>query len=216
MAVWSRDKFKQLSKGFLGRRKNCFMVQVRGVFKSLQYQYIWRRLRRREVKKENIISINAATRTLGVNYSYFIYGLNRSNIQLDRKILSDLAQNEPLSFKAVFDEVNSQVKLPLNQNVNLKPFRFVPYTTALEKGDIYPGPYVSKNYEHKYARTVVPLPGQKDYFGMGHPDYPKNLIEEEKNYKAKFLTSKQQKKFPDTLFDDHQDGIEDDDPVFEY
>src|SRR5690349_18720999 len=113
MAIWARHKVFQLSKGYYGRSKNCFRISIRRLFKALQYQYKSRRLRRREVRTDWIRSINAGVRDLDINYSRFIYGLNRSNMVLDRKILANLAQYEPYSFKAVVDEVRTQVKLPL-------------------------------------------------------------------------------------------------------
>ena len=63
------------------------------------------------MRRQWISSINAAVKVHGINYSKFLYGVTRSNIALDRKIMADLAVNEPLSFRAVMNEVTSQVKL---------------------------------------------------------------------------------------------------------
>jgi len=205
MAIWSRHKVNKLSKGFLWRRKNCFVVQIRAVYKSLQYQYIWRKLKRRIYKQENIKSLNAAVREHGVCYSKFIYCLNRSNINLDRKILADLAQNEPYSFKAVFDEVTSQVK-PLQHR---KPDE-VTFQEALSRGLIYPGPYVHKDSRDIHARYIMPKEGEHDYFGTGRSDYPYFWKDELNNYRKSFLKTKLEKKLPMDYYDDIPEVEEDD------
>lgn len=112
MPTWSKKKYLKLAKGFYGRAKNCMRVMTHKVEKAQIYKYTARRLRRRNVRRDWIRSISAATREHNVNYSNFTYGLVRSNIELDRKILADLAVNEPYSFKVVVDEVK------LNHKVN--------------------------------------------------------------------------------------------------
>lgn len=111
MANFSRKKVFRLAKGFTGRSKNCFGLALRKVHRALQYAYRDRKVKKRIVRRQWIHSINAAVREHGISYSRFQFGLTRSNIQLDRKILSDLAITEPYSFKAVVDEVNKQVDL---------------------------------------------------------------------------------------------------------
>ncbi len=106
MANFSRRKVFRLSKGFTGRSNNCFGLALRKVHRALQYAYRDRKVKKRIVRRDWIQSINAAVREHGVNYSRFQCGLTRSNIQLDRKILADLAANEPFSFKAIVEEVN--------------------------------------------------------------------------------------------------------------
>lgn len=108
MAGFAKKKYFKLAKGFFGRSKNCIRITIPRVEKSLQKAYIGRKLRPRNLRKNWIQIINAATRDLNINYSRFICGLNRSNINLDRKILADLAQYEPFSFKAVVDEIKIQ------------------------------------------------------------------------------------------------------------
>lgn len=88
MAGFSRKKYFQLAKGFLGRAKNCFRITVTRVEKSLQKAYVGRKLRKRNLRRNWVANINTATRDLDINYSSFVCGLNRSNIILDRKILS--------------------------------------------------------------------------------------------------------------------------------
>jgi large subunit ribosomal protein L20 len=110
MAGFSKQKYFRLAKGFYGRSKNCLKLTIPRVEKSLQKAYIGRKLRPRTMRRNWIISISAATRDLNLPYSRFISSLNNSNVNLNRKILSDLAINEPYSFKAVFDEINVQTE----------------------------------------------------------------------------------------------------------
>ncbi|CAB9512899.1 protein L20 [Seminavis robusta] len=106
----------QFSKGFRGRAKNCYSIAVRRVEKSWQYAYRDRRRKRREYKKVWIQRISAGVRQYAFRYSEFMHLLNlrgddsktsskNSNIQLNRKILADLAANEPFAFKAIVDVV---------------------------------------------------------------------------------------------------------------
>lgn len=206
MAIWSREKFAKLSKGFLGRRKNCFVVQVRAVFKSLQYQYIWRRLRRRVVKTNYIRKINAGTRDLNLSYSRFICGLNRSNIIIDRKILSELAQYEPYSFKAVVDEVKSQVKLP-----NLHKSE-IPFNIAMDKNYLYSGEFKYTDFRDIEARFFMPKEGIKDYFGVTRKDYPYFFEDLEKNYNKQFMKIKEMKRLPSDYYEHLEELDEDADP----
>ena len=108
MGNFSKKKVMYLAKGFKGKARNCYSIAIRRVHKSLRYQYRDRRVKRRNIRREWIHTINAASREHGINYSRFIMCLNRSNINLDRKILSNLAINEPFSFKSVVDEVVRQ------------------------------------------------------------------------------------------------------------
>ena len=105
MGNFSRTKVLKLAKGFKGRSKSCYGIAIRKVHKSLKYQYRDRRQKKRNVRKAWIVTLSAAAREHGLNYSRFIMCLNRSNINLDRKILADLSVNEPYSFKCVVDEV---------------------------------------------------------------------------------------------------------------
>jgi large subunit ribosomal protein L20 len=106
MANWSRKKVFRLAKGFTGRSKNCFGLALRKVFKKLTYAYRDRKVKKRLIRRQWIHSINSAVREHGVSYSRFICGLTRSNLEIDRKILADLAITEPYSFKSVVEEVN--------------------------------------------------------------------------------------------------------------
>lgn len=108
MAGFAKKKYLKLAKGFYGRTSRCYTLAITRVEKSLQKSYAGRKVRPRIMRRNWIHSINTVARELDINYSTLICGLNRSNIILDRKILADLAQNEPYSFKAVVDEIKLQ------------------------------------------------------------------------------------------------------------
>lgn len=98
-------KVLKLAKGFRGRAKNCFRIAIEKVEKALRYAYRDRRNRKRDFRALWIQRINAAVRTHDLVYSQFINGLNLANIDLDRKMLADLAVREPESFTAVVNQV---------------------------------------------------------------------------------------------------------------
>ncbi len=102
-------KVINLSKGFIGRSKNCFRSAIERLEKSMQYAYRDRRTKRRDLRRLWIIRINAAVREHGLKYSQFIYGLEKANINIDRKVLSELAIND----KAAFAEIVNKVKAVL-------------------------------------------------------------------------------------------------------
>ena len=108
MANWQIKKFRKMAKGFRGKPKNCIRSMIPRVQKALQYAYRDRRVKKREFRQEWITKIGAGSQEHGIEYKYLINGLNNSNINLDRKILSDLAENEPFSFKAVCEEIKIQ------------------------------------------------------------------------------------------------------------
>lgn len=89
------------AKGYYGRRKNCFRTAVQAVEKAGQYAYRDRRAKKREFRKLWIQRINAAARLHGLTYSTFMNGLKLSGIELDRKVLSDIAIREPEQFAAI-------------------------------------------------------------------------------------------------------------------
>ena len=94
-----------MAKGYQGRNKNCYRIAVQKVQKALQYNYRDRRVRRREFRSLWIVRLNAAVREMGLKYSTFIDKLKKAGINLNRKMLADLAVNEPVVFKAVVDKV---------------------------------------------------------------------------------------------------------------
>jgi large subunit ribosomal protein L20 len=86
------------AKGYYGRRKNVYRVAVQAVTKAGQYAYRDRKQRKREFRSLWIVRINAAARLNGLNYARFINGLLRASIQIDRKVLADLAVHQPDAF----------------------------------------------------------------------------------------------------------------------
>jgi large subunit ribosomal protein L20 len=97
-------KVIKLAKGYRGRGKNVFTVAVERVEKGLQYAYRDRRNKKRSFRALWIQRINAGARQHGLTYSQFINGMKRAGIELDRKVLSDLAVREPEAFKALADK----------------------------------------------------------------------------------------------------------------
>lgn len=107
-AVASRARRKRIlkaAKGFYGKRKNVYTVAKNVMEKGLTYKYVGRKLKKREYRTLWIARINAAVREEGLTYSQFIHLLNGKGITLDRKILADLAMNEPESFKQLIASV---------------------------------------------------------------------------------------------------------------
>jgi large subunit ribosomal protein L20 len=98
--------FKQ-AKGFYGRRKNTVTSANAAVDRSLQHAYIGRKLKKRNFRALWIQRINAAVREHGLTYSRFMSGLARAGIEIDRKVLADLAVREPEAFRALVDQVNA-------------------------------------------------------------------------------------------------------------
>lgn len=103
-------KVLKLAKGFRGRSKNCFRIAIGKVEKALQYAYRDRRTRKRDFRALWIQRINAGVRQHGLVYSQFINGLTLANIDLDRKVLADLAVKEPEAFKAVVDQAKKALE----------------------------------------------------------------------------------------------------------
>jgi len=94
-------KVLALAKGYRGRSKTNFRIAVERVEKGLQYAYRDRRVRKRNFRALWIQRINAGAREEGLTYSQLVNGLKRAGIELDRKVLADLAAREPAAFKAV-------------------------------------------------------------------------------------------------------------------
>lgn len=92
-------KIIKLAKGYRGRSKNCFRIALQRVEKALQYAYRDRRNKKREFRALWIQRINAAVREHGMKYSTFINGLNKAGVELDRKVMADMAMNTPKAFK---------------------------------------------------------------------------------------------------------------------
>ena len=95
------------AKGFYGRRKNTIRAAKAAVDRAGQYAYRDRKVRKRSFRALWIQRINAAARLEGFTYSQFIHGLDLAGVELDRKVLADLAGQDPTAFKAVVDQVRS-------------------------------------------------------------------------------------------------------------
>ncbi|MBN07734.1 MAG: 50S ribosomal protein L20 [Rhodospirillaceae bacterium] len=102
-----RKKIIARAKGFQGRSKNNFRLAKQRSEKALQYAYRDRRARKRNFRALWIQRINAGARENGLTYSQFINGLNKAGIELDRKVLADLAVREPDSFKSLVEQAQA-------------------------------------------------------------------------------------------------------------
>ena len=100
-------KVLKRAKGYYGRRKNVFRVAVQAVERGMQYAYRDRRNRKRDFRGLWIQRINAGVRMHGITYSQFINGLKKATIEIDRKILAELAVNQPEIFKALVEKAQS-------------------------------------------------------------------------------------------------------------
>ena len=100
-------KIFDMAKGYRGRNKNVFRVAVEKVEKGLQYAYRDRRAKKRSFRALWIQRINAATRLHDMTYSRFISGLNKAGIELDRKVLADIALKEPANFAKLVETAKS-------------------------------------------------------------------------------------------------------------
>ncbi len=100
-------KVIKAAKGYRGRNSTNFRVAIEKVEKGLQYAYRDRRTKKREFRKLWIQRINAGARLNGLTYSTFMNGLSKAGIELDRKVLADLAVREPESFKSLVDQAQA-------------------------------------------------------------------------------------------------------------
>ena len=100
-----RKRIMKLAKGFFGRKKNVWTVAKNAVEKGLVYAYRDRKQKKREFRGVWIQRINAGVREHGLSYSEFIGKLKKSGIDLNRKVLADLAMNHPEAFKAVVEKI---------------------------------------------------------------------------------------------------------------
>ncbi|WP_077130910.1 50S ribosomal protein L20 [Spirosoma montaniterrae] len=100
-----RKKVMKLAKGYFGRRKNVWTVAKNAVEKGLGYAYRDRRAKKRDFRALWIQRINAGARINGMSYSVLMGALSKSDVQLNRKVLADLAMNHPEAFAAVVEQV---------------------------------------------------------------------------------------------------------------
>jgi large subunit ribosomal protein L20 len=95
------------SKGFVGRSSSSYRIALQRLEKSLQYAYRDRRIKKREFRGLWIQRINAAVREHGMNYSQFIFGLNKAGIEIDRKVLAAIAYDDATAFTAILEKVKA-------------------------------------------------------------------------------------------------------------
>jgi large subunit ribosomal protein L20 len=108
--VTSHAKHKKVleqAKGFYGRRKNTIRVAKQAVDRAGQYAYRDRRNKKRSFRALWIQRINAAARLEGMTYSTFMGGLGKAGIEMDRKVLADIAGRDPVAFRAIADQVRA-------------------------------------------------------------------------------------------------------------
>ena len=104
-----RRKVFKLAKGYFGAKSKQYRAATEQVARSLRYAYIGRRLRKRDFRKLWIARINAAARPYGLSYSRFINGLKLAGIEVNRKILADLAVNDPQAFAKLVDAAKAKI-----------------------------------------------------------------------------------------------------------
>ena len=100
-----RKKILKQAKGFFGRRKNVWTIAKNAVEKAMQYSYMDRRVKKRHFRALWISRINAGARINGMSYSQLMGKIKSNKIDLNRKVLADLAMNHPNAFKAIVDKV---------------------------------------------------------------------------------------------------------------
>ncbi|HIJ82720.1 MAG: LSU ribosomal protein L20P [Magnetococcales bacterium] len=100
-------KVLKMAKGYRGRNNNCFRIALQKVEKGLKYAYRDRKNRKRDFRRLWIARINAAARLAGLSYSRFMHGLAEAGIELDRKVLADLAVSQPEDFARLAEKVKA-------------------------------------------------------------------------------------------------------------
>jgi len=105
-----RNKVLKLAKGYRGARSKLFRSATEAVDRALNYAYRDRRVKKRDFRALWIARINAASRDNGLSYSRLIHGLKKADVALDRKIMADLAVNDPAGFTAVVDAAKAQLQ----------------------------------------------------------------------------------------------------------
>lgn len=103
-------KVMKAAKGFRGRSNSCFRIAIERLEKSLQYAYRDRRAKKRQFRSLWIQRINAGARAHGLTYSQFMFGMKKAGIEVDRKVLAELAAREPEAFEALAVEVKGALE----------------------------------------------------------------------------------------------------------
>jgi large subunit ribosomal protein L20 len=110
--VTARARHKKvlaLAKGFRGRRGNVFRIAKEAVMKAGQYAYRDRRTKKRVFRQLWIARINAAARSNGLTYSQFANGIRKAGIEIDRKVLADIAVHDPVAFAGIVEQVKAKL-----------------------------------------------------------------------------------------------------------
>ena len=108
-ALKKRRKIFRLSKGYFGNKSKSYRIAREAVMKSLNYAFIGRKLKKRDMRSLWIDRINAAARVNGLSYSKFMHGLKVAGINLNRKVLADLAVNDAAAFAALAEKAKAAV-----------------------------------------------------------------------------------------------------------
>ena len=210
----------KLAKGFKGKANSCYGVAIRRVHKALKYQYRDRRNKKRNIRRDWVHCINAAVREHKINYSRFVMCLNRSNIKLDRKILANLAVNEPYSFKSVVDEVVRQNDYKEHDVLNpiLRQQRGTLFAEAIQEGKLRVGGPPTPEELAEIEASLLPEPvhlyglnnpadakTKNDYMRISFEDEDKEWLEDQKRMT---LTDKEQKRLQvEVLTDNWQEDM---------
>ena len=109
-AVKKRRKILRLAKGYFARRSTCYRVARQAVMKSQMYAYIGRKRRKRDFRSLWIARINAAARMNGLSYSKFMFGLKTAGVNLNRKVLADIAVNDAATFTTLAETAKANLK----------------------------------------------------------------------------------------------------------
>ena len=107
--VKKRRKILKLAKGYFGGKSKRYRVAREAVMKSQMYAYIGRKLRKREFRSLWIARINAACRMNGLSYSKFMFGLKKAGVNLNRKVLADIAVNDAAAFTALTEKAKANI-----------------------------------------------------------------------------------------------------------
>ncbi|MCD8307927.1 MAG: 50S ribosomal protein L20 [Clostridia bacterium] len=105
--VKKRRKIMRLAKGYFGSKSRSYRIAREAVMKSLNYAFVGRRLKKRDMRRLWIIRINAAARLNGLSYSKFMYGLKNAGITLNRKMLAEMAVNDAPSFASLAEKAKA-------------------------------------------------------------------------------------------------------------
>lgn len=108
-AVKKRRKIMRLTKGYFGSKSKSYRIAREALMKSQMYAFVGRRLKKRDFRKLWIARINAAARINGLSYSKFMYGLKKAGINLNRKVLAEIAVTDAVAFKALADKAAAAI-----------------------------------------------------------------------------------------------------------